>query len=322
MFLSVSDLSRIMTLWEEGYSISSIASRVDRNKSVIARLFKRYPPPFNPELVGSSEGTKRSRARRSYTRINPWWSLEWFILKHFKLYWSPEQIAGRWRTEMREKLSHETLYDFMYRYFRNDPKTLKKYMRRKGKKYQSKKRYQKYQLMDRRMIDDRPKDIEERKNIGHWEWDTVISSRGSKKALLTNVERKTGYLIAGLIENRNSETVYNKTHKLFEHIPKHKRQSITYDNGREFALHRRIEWRTQMTVYFAHPYHSWERGTNENTNWLLRQFFPKKMSFSAITDKQLNHAQKLINSRPRKRLNYRTPEEVFLGKSVAFTVGM
>jgi IS30 family transposase len=83
---------------------------------------------------------------------------------------------------------------------------------------------------------------------------------------LTNVERKTGYLLTGLIENRNSETVYNKTSELFEHIPKYKRQSITYDNGREFALHRRIEWRTEMTVYFAHPYHSWERGTNENTN--------------------------------------------------------
>jgi transposase, IS30 family len=187
-------------------------------------------------------------------------------LRYFKLYWSPEQIAGRWREETGEKLSHETLYDFVYEYFRDDPKTLKRYMRRKGKKYQSKKRYQKYQLMDRRMIDERPAEVEKRQEVGHWEGDTVVSRRGSKKALLTNVERKTGYLLAGLIESRHSEVVYNKTSELFEHIPKHKRQSITYDNGREFALHRRIEWKTNMTVYFAHPYHSWERGSNENTN--------------------------------------------------------
>jgi transposase, IS30 family len=311
-----------MTLWEEGYSISSIASRIERNKSVIARLFKRYPPPFSPELVASLESWRRSVARRSYTRIKPWWALEWFILKYFHKYWSPEQIAGRWREETGEKLSHETLYDFVYKYFKEDPKTLKRYMRRKGKKYQSKQRYQKYQLMDRRMIDDRPKEIEERKDIGHWEGDTIISSRSSKKALLTNVERKTGYLLVWLIQDKTSNTVYEKTHALFEHIPEIQKKSITYDNGREFALHRRIEWKTHMIVYFAHPYHSWERGTNENTNGLLRQFFPKKMSFSAITDKQLNQAQKLINSRPRKRLNYRTPEEVFLGKTVAFTVGM
>lgn len=322
MFLSVSDLSRVMTLWEEGYSICSIASRIGRNKSVIARLFKRYPPPFDAEHVASLEHIQRSTARRSYTRIKPWWALEHFVLQYFKLYWSPEQIAGRWREETGEKLSHETLYDFVYEYFRDDSKTLKRYMRRKGKKYQSKKRYQKYQLMDRRMIDKRPEHVERREEIGHWEGDTVLSRRGSKKALLTNVERKTGYLIAWVLENRTSETVHKTTSFLFERIPKNKKRTITYDNGREFALHRRIEWSTSMTVYFAHPYHSWERGTNENTNWLLRQFFPKKMSFSALTDKELNHAQKLINSRPRKRLGYRTPEEVFLGKTVAFTVGM
>jgi IS30 family transposase len=172
------------------------------------------------------------------------------------------------------------------------------------------------------MIDERPAVINERIEVGHWEGDTVVSSRGSKKALLTNVERVTGYLLVGLLENRYSETVYQHTHQLFKNIPEGKKKSMTYDNGREFALHRRIEWKNQMTVYFTHPYHSWERGTNENTNGLLRQFFPKKTNFNTITEKQLRRSQKLINSRPRKRLNYRTPEEVFLGKSVASVVGI
>lgn len=238
-----------------------------------------------------------------------WSELETFILKKkIKLYWSPEQIAWRWKLNTNENISKDTIYKYIYE---NYPKYSKKYFRRKWKKY-IKDRKQKYQLMDRKMIDSRPEEIELRQRIWDWEWDTVVWIRWwSKKAIITNVERKSLYLLATKINNRSWESVLEATIELFKNIPKSKKKTITYDNWREFSEHRMIEYCTWLDVYFAHTYSSWERWTNENTNWLLRQFLPKKTDFKNISQNQLKKFVFLLNSRPRKKLNFLTPFEVF-----------
>ncbi len=173
--------------------------------------------------------------------------------------------------------------------------------------------------MNRRMIDERkefyPK-CETRTEIWHWEWDTVVWIRWwSKEVILTHVERKTGYLLTRKLNRGTGRCVSDATRELFAShgtIPKHKKRSITYDNWKEFSEHRMIEFETKMTVFFAHPYHSWERWTNENTNWFLRQFVPKKTDFSSTTEEQLQYYTELINHRPRERLWWLTPHETFM----------
>jgi IS30 family transposase len=167
------------------------------------------------------------------------------------------------------------------------------------------------------MIDDRPKIVDKRERIWDWEWDTIIWKRWwSKQVILTNVERKTWYLIARKIKDKSWESVLEWTIQSFKKIPKYKQKTMTYDNWREFSEHKMIEYFTNFNIYFAHPYCSWERWTNENTNWLLRQFFPKKTDFENFSQNQLQYFVSMINSRPRKRLNYKTPYEVFFDKNL------
>ena len=157
---------------------------------------------------------------------------------------------------------------------------------------------------------ERPDIINERERIGDWEGDTIIGKERTKR-ILTHVERKTGYLIADFLPTVSAEIVAEKIAQRFKKLPRQKRHSITYDNGTEFSSHEIIERKTNATVYFANPYHSWERGTNENTNGLLRQFFPKGSSFATITEEDVERAVKLLNRRPRKRLEFSTPYEIF-----------
>lgn len=154
------------------------------------------------------------------------------------------------------------------------------------------------------------KESEKRIRIGDWEGDTVIGEK-AKNGLLTHVDRKSGFLLADKITSWKAEHIRERTVSRFGGIPKDKRKTCTYDNGVEFSEHEFIERFTQMTIYFAYPYHSWERGTNENTNGLLRQFFPKKFSLKHITQEDIEKIVKLINNRPRKRLDYLSPSEVF-----------
>ena len=250
---------------------------------------------------------QRFRKIESY----PW--LEEEIEEKLKLYWSPEQIAGRLRRELgRTIICHETIYQYLYHQRRD----LKKYLRcQKGKyrrRYGTKIRERRRRKEEIRRIDQRPKVVEKRGRIGDWEGDTVVGKGGSKKgAILTYVDRKSGQLLADKLERATAEEVREKTINRFRKVPKEKRLTFTYDNGTENADYELIERELRITAYFAHPYHSWERGTNENTNGLLRQFFPKKESLEDISQNKVTRAVKLINNRPRKRLNYLTPQEVF-----------
>lgn len=163
------------------------------------------------------------------------------------------------------------------------------------------------------MIDRRPKSIEKRTTLGHWESDTVVWKRKTKtkKCILTNVDRKSWFLIARVLPNAQAKSVVKATLEDFLKLPKYKRKTMTFDNWREFAYHYDIEREVKITTYFAHPYCSWERWTNENTNWLLRQFLPKGSDFELLEEKELQKYVALINNRPRERLWFMTPNEVF-----------
>lgn len=336
------ELRALEVLLQEGYSIPRAAQVLWRNKTTIYRLFQTngvlYNQPkwkyiwwmiwktqkkaqdslvrvwkkkihFKANVVAKKREQTKSNASVRYCRIQVWSKLEWYILEKVQEYYSPKQISWRWRSETGETVSKDTIYSYIYNTHRE---LIKQYFRRKWKKYQNK-RKQKYQLDNRRMIDRRPKIIEQRTTLGHWEADTVVWKRKTvtKKCILTNVERKSGYLVARVLENAQAGTTSQSIIAAFQDFPKYKKKSITFDNGREFAYHYDIERETNMTTYFAHPYCSWERWTNENTNWLLRQFLPKWSDFEFLEEKELQKYVALINNRPRERLGFLTPNEVF-----------
>lgn len=338
------ELHEIRVLLVEGYSIPEIAERLGRSKSTLYRLFQnnwisykerklqyiwwkswekiyrengRRKPQILPDHIHLLRKRRRSLASRRYCRIEPWWELENYILEKIKNAWLPKQISRRWMRDTGERLSQDTIYRYIYSHHKE---LIRKYFRRKWKKYcnhRGNRFNEKYQIMSRRMIDERTTLFplcETRIEIWHWEWDTVVWKRWwSKEVILTNVERKTGYLVTRKLTRGTGLCVSEATRELFHDsfIPTNKKLSITYDNGREFSEHRMIEYETKMTVFFAHPYHSWERGSNENTNWLLRQFLPKKTDFKDTTEEQLQYYTNLINHRPRERLWWLTPHEVF-----------
>ena len=163
--------------------------------------------------------------------------------------------------------------------------------------------------MKKKRIEERPVEVEKKERIGDWEGDTIVGK--DKSHILTHVDRKSGFGMADKLARGLAELTRRATQERFSRISKSKKHTITYDNGTTFAGHELTERKTGIDIYFANPYHSWERGCNENWNGLLRQFFPKKLSFANIEQKDIEKAVRLINNRPRKRLNYRTPAEVF-----------
>lgn len=291
---------------------TEIAIQLSRHKSTISRCVREYSEEDGTFVAESAweKICERKSLGKSHPRILEDELLKKYIVEKIESYWTPEQIAGRWKEETGEPLCHETIYQYIYKYH---PQLIRLYLRRKGKKYQHK-RKEKYQIMDRRMIDERPKEVETREEKGHWEGDTIVRKE-HRQGIVTNVERTSGLLLAKKVSRKTAPFVADITKEMFEEIPEELKISITYDNGREFAWHKVIEAETKMTVYFAHTYSPWERGTNENTNGLLRQFIPKGTDFDAVSEKDLQKYVDLINNRPRKRHHWKTPLEVFHNKS-------
>jgi IS30 family transposase len=260
---------------------------------------------------------RRIKSNQRFRKIenNEW--LRKYIIRCIKKCWSPEQIAGRikkkWPKDRSRHIGKDSIYDFIY----TERKDLVKYLRcQKGKyrrRYGTRIREKQREEAKKKRIDVRPKIVEERSRIGDWEGDTIVG--GERKIhILTHVERKSGILFADKLERATAELTEEKTIKRFKKIPRNKKHTLTYDNGSTFASHKETERKTKIDIYFAFPYHSWERGCNENANGLLRQFFPKKSSFANVSQKDIDKAYRLINNRPRKRLNYLTPREVFYEK--------
>ena len=319
------EIERIQTLRWEKRSQSYIAKKVGKTQSTISRFCSIYPEDMSStDIRDLRRDIRRNLNQSLHCRIHPWSHLERYILFRLTgtpdspLRDAPDQIAWRWREEQWGSLSKDTIYSFI----RDHHPHLISHLRRRGKKYQKKIKTgeEKYQIQDRVMIEQRwieYPDIWRRdesgkriEDIGHWEIDTIVSAKTRSHGVITAVDRTSGYLLTHHTKKKTAWNICDWLRDMFEDIPREYKKTLTSDNWREFAYHKIVSHETQMDFYFAHPYSPWERGTNENTNWLLRQHLPKKQSFADLTHKRLQSYTKSINSRPRKRHNYLTPEEV------------
>lgn len=301
------DRVRLAVLLKTGAKVDEIGRTLKKDVASIRREVRRNSVSgrYSPYRANKAAKDRRTHRRK---KIESNQKLRRYILQKLKLYWSPEQIAGRLRRD-KIVIAHETIYEYIIR-----NKKLKKYLRCQKGKYRRRHgtvpREKAREYEKKRWIGERPEIINQRHRIGDWEGDTVIGGEKTKR-ILTHVERVTCYLVADILPVVSAEIVSQKTIESFKRIPRQKRKSITYDNGTEFATHEIIERETGAVVYFANKYHSWERGTNENTNGLIRQFFPKRSSFAKVTQEDVDRVAKLLNRRPRKKLNYLTPYEMF-----------
>lgn len=251
----------------------------------------------------------KRRQDKSTHRIVPesWARIELLLREN----WSPEQISNWLRNEENINVSPEWIYQYILQ-DKQSGGDLYKYLRCQKKR---KKRYgsidRRGQLKGRVSIDERPEVVNQRSRIGDWEADTVIGKQGGA-VLVTLVERKTRFTVSGKAPNRTAQEVtaviVNLLTPLADQV-----KTLTYDNGKEFASHQQIDKELKSNGYFAHPYHSWERGLNENTNGLIRQFFPKKKDLYDVTDAQIQKVIDKLNNRPRKCLGFKTPNQIFLG---------
>lgn len=300
---------------EDNVGVREIARRLGRSPSSISDELKNKPKKkdvYNARVANRLSRLRICRANTREQKIKKDSELEKEIVFNLKRTWSPEQIAGRLRRQNKNKtvVSAQTVYNWI----ESERRDLRIHLRHKKNKYRrksgTKQREKRREEAKKKRIDTRPKVVEKRSRLGDWEGDTII---GSEKTIhiLTHAERKSRYLLADKVDGATAEKVRMTTVKRFQKLPQYKRQTITYDNGIQFSEHETVERDLDISVYFAYPYHSWERGTNENTNGLLREFFPKKSPFKNITKQKLDRAVKLINNRPRKCLSYQTPEEVF-----------
>lgn len=296
-----------------GMNLSAIAKLLGRHRSTISRELRRNLH-HNTKLYyyTYTKAHQKAIARRSRSRRNSQFTKEnWRIVDdRIRLNWSPEQISATLSKEGLLSISHETIY----RHILSDKKhggELYKHLRLRARK--RRKRYGSHEnrgkLKGKRMISERPPSIESRQEIGHWEIDTVHGN-GAKDSLLTMVERATGYVQIHKIQARTVEQVNQATINIIKHQP-NKVITITADNGTEFHGYRDIEQATGTVFYFANPHHAWERGTNENTNGLIRQYLPKGTSMKHVNQRICNRIASMLNSRPRKRYNYVTPKEKY-----------
>lgn len=310
--ISINERCCIANFLSLGWSLRKIAKHLNRNVSTISREVKRNSTNGKYLAHIASENYIKNRKNCGAKGKSSNIRLIKYIENGLEKTWSPEQIAGRLRLEYKDdksmKIGFKTIYRWIYQkvILKGDINRL----RRKGKSLKPKETRGKFNIG--KSIKDRPKEVRKRETIGHWELDTVVSSRGkSKGCLSTFVERKSRFLIAQVMENRKSSTFNLHCFTAFKNIPSNLIKTFTVDRGKEFAGYLDIENTLNIDLYFADAYASWQRGTNENTNGLLREFYPKKFDFSSINQEELDSIVTVINNRPRKCLGYRTPAEVF-----------
>jgi IS30 family transposase len=314
--LSIDEREVILKMLAQRSSMREIGDHLRRSAGTISRELNRNVSSthdYKPHLAQRYYGKRRAESKEPY-RLEEDLLLCDYVLAGLKKYWSPEQISGRLLKERGVRISPLTLYSWIKR-DRCAGGTFWKYLR------QSHRRRRKHHgssdnrgvMLNRRMIDKRAKIVNERRRIGDWESDTV-EGRKSGGSLATHVERKGRYTVAVKLDDRTADALTRATLEAMRKLPPEKVKTMTFDNGKEFAGFKELERGLGMRSYFAHPYHSWERGTNENTNGLLRQFFPKGTDFDLVSESALDRVIKLLNNRPRKCLNYRTPTEVFWSK--------
>jgi IS30 family transposase len=314
--LNIDERESILKMLSEQKNMTDIAELLGRNKGTLSRELSRNlssTGEYKPHLAQRYYSKRRDGSKQPY-RIEQNGRLRQYIRNKLKRYWSPEQIAARLEIDHPDTPQMGVSPLVIYNWVQRDKESggsyytyLRQGHRKRRKKHGSLRNQG--QIPDRRPISERPKAVDSRQDIGHWEGDTVVGkSHGSFVA--THVERKSRYLLVGKTYDKTAESINVTTKQLFRKIPRSIRKTMTFDNGKEFAGFKALEKSVGFCCYFADPYSSWQRGTNENTNGLLRQFFPKGTNFNEISKAEIDKAASLLNNRPRKCLNYRTPHEV------------
>jgi IS30 family transposase len=305
-----STMARHLTSWERDLLAQWLALGI--SKADIARALGRDPSTIFCERQRNScgsgyhaiEAQRKCDARQAEARRKRRKMLN-RVIAGLQQEWSPDQIAGRLRRDFpgdsRRQVSHQTIYHWI-RHGRG--REYRHHLRRQGKRRRP-------PPTPRPNVKDRPPEINERLRCGDWEGDLIVSAGHVQAALLTLVERQTGYTEIVLIPGRRAEIVNQAIVQRLRQLPPHLRRSMTFDNGSEFSGWQALAKALQLEVYFAHPHSPWERGTNENTNGLIRQYFNKGTRFDSTTPLIVEYIQNKLNDRPRKRLNYQTPDEVF-----------
>lgn len=315
-------MSYIQITPEERYTLATLRKQVPRlSNAEIARMMGRHRSTIGRELARNSsrhdgayrysKAQEKANGRRSRSRRRCQFDWEdWAIIEsRLKEFHSPRQISGRLRKEEILDISHESIYLYVWRN-KQQGGDLYRCLRQSRKK--ARKRYGTYEKRGRvdgkRHISERPVVVESRTEFGHWEMDTVMGSVGDTHCVVTLVERATGLTLIGKLRNRSAAAL---NHRVIALIKRHPGffKTITADNGTEFHSYLDIERVTGVTVYFATPYHSWERGTNENTNGLIRQYLPKRLSMKCLTQARCNKIARKLNNRPRERYDFTTPLE-------------
>jgi len=305
--LSMDERKRISELREAGYSRGEMAHALGRSKSTISRELERNRVGclYCPQLA--HEKAQERRRQRPLMRKMDHPQIADQVRRGLQLYHSPDQIAGRMKLaggDRRQRISAPTIYRWIRQ---QEPRTWERYLRRYG---WYPRRPHTGKIPGAAEIEGRPTEANQRTCLGHWEGDTVVGGK-QQGALVTLVDRKSRYLLMAPTKDCKARRVRYKLQRLLGALPPDKRRSATFDHGKEFAEHKLLTRCLQMPVFFAKPYCAWQRGTCENTNGLIRQFFPKRTSLRNVSPRRLADVAQMLNHRPRKLLGYLTPNEVF-----------
>jgi IS30 family transposase len=308
--LTLEQRYKIEAWLEAGKSRGQIAQFISKDKSVVSREIKRNSDGRNGQYkadLAHRKAQNRHKLKPKKRRFNA--EVEANVLYYLTMDYSPEQISGRAAKDSREMVSTERIYQYIWEDKRKGGK-LHQYLRTKGKRYakRGQAKGRRGQIPGRVGIEHRPEGVERKERFGDLEIDLVVG-KGHKQALLTINDRATGMLFMDKVESKEAERIEEKTVELLrDWIPLI--HTMTSDNGKEFARHQNIAEKLTIDFYFALPYHSWQRGANENLNGLVRQYFPKDMDFRTIDKAQIQQVVQTLNNRPRKRFGFLSPNEM------------
>lgn len=313
--LSLEEREHLAQLHWEGKTLGEIAKALGRNKSTICRELARNKAPIHNRYTpcrAHARSCERKTSANTHERLKND-LIRQYVRERLALGWSPEQISGRLRIDHPSQyINHEAIYQFIYHRQNPDRVEMINQLRRAHRKRRNKgigRKQRKTKIPNRISIDLRPKSVESRNHYGHWEGDSLIS-RKSKAALNTLTERKSRLVLITKLNRKGAAETNSAVIKRLRKLPIAGRRTLTLDNGTENASHEKLTAKLGIKCYFAHPYASWERGTNENINGLIRWYLPKGTDFSKIDKEQIAQIEFLLNSRPRKCLGYKTPLEV------------
>lgn len=315
---SVEEREKIQVLLWEKRSIRTIAKELKRSPSSVSREIRRnYPPQihrYTPRIAHERAIQHRKRRGREERLKNN--EVRSYVIAHLKRRWSPEQIAGTIEKELGETISHEAVYQYIYHHVRESKvklghEDLRPYLRRKKRMrtHHGMRTCQKITKTEGISIDQRPAIVDARLRYGDWEGDTV-ESINHKPGINTLLERKSGYVMITKLKAKTAESTNEAVTLRFGLLPYRLRRTLTLDQGAENTRWKHIERQTGINCFFAHAYHAWERGANENANGLIRDYFPKGTDFTMIPEEALAFVECELNERPRKRLGFKTPLEV------------